>query len=172
MLQKENGQFITVRIINSCELAFFIDVANILTSNDEVRKWLKQFKNLTVVLLDENQHAKPGGVLFKKFRDKMMSLSEDQRKTCLVFHGTSANNIQSICQNGYDPTKRSGQAYGAREYFAKTPDVSLQYCKGGKKMLLNELLLGQSGKHHTQHGNIIVMKEPVHDLPRFLITFK
>ena len=27
--------------------------------------------------------------------------------------------------------------------------------KGGKKMLLNELLLGQQGTHHTQHGTIV-----------------
>ena len=122
--------------------------------------------------MEENDHAKPGGQLFKTFRDKMMSLPKDQRKTCLAFHGTPSNNITSICTNGYDSSRRCGQACGPGEYFATTPDISLGYCRGGKKMLLNELLLGKTGTHHTKHGNIIVMKDPVHDLPRFVITFK
>ena len=144
-----------------------------MTSKDKVQQWLKQFSNLTVVSLDDNDHAKPpGGVLFKKFRDKMMSLPKDERKTCLGFHGTPSTNIPNICQNGYDSSKRSGQAYGAGEYFATTPDVSLNYCRGGKQMLLNELLLGKSGIHHTKHSSIVVMKDPAHDLPRFVITFK
>ena len=137
-----------------------------------MKQWLKQFTNLKVVSLDENDHAKPGGTLFKNFKEKMMSLPKDQRKTCLAFHGTSSNNIQSICQNGYDKSKRSGQSYGEGEYFATTPDISLGYCRGGKKMLINELLLGQPNTHHTQHGNIIVMKDPTHDLPRFVLTFQ
>ncbi len=145
---------------------------NILTSKDKVQKWLNQFSNLSVVSLDENDHAKPGGVLFKKFRERAMSLPKDQRQTCLAFHGTPSSNITNICQNGYDKSKRSGQAYGAGEYFATTPDISLGYCRGGKKMLLNELLLGQSNVHHTKHGNIVVMKDPAHDLPRFVVTFK
>ena len=39
-------------------------------------------------------------------------------------------------------------------------------------MLLTELLLGQQGTHHTRDGDIIVMKDPAHDLPRFIITFQ
>ena len=122
--------------------------------------------------MEENEHAKPGGQLFKKFRDKMMSLPKDQRKTCLAFHGTPSNNITSICTNGYDSSRRRGQACGPGEYFATIPGTSMGYCSGGKKMLLNELLLGKAGTHHTKHGNIIVMKDPVHDLPRFVIRFK
>lgn len=122
--------------------------------------------------MDENEHAKSGGALFKKFRDKAMSLPQDQRKTCLAFHGTPTSNISSICQNGYNPGLRKGQAFGAGEYFAKNPNTSMGYCKGGKKMLLNELLLGKEGVHHTKHGDVIVMKDAVHDLPRFVITYQ
>ena len=39
-------------------------------------------------------------------------------------------------------------------------------------MLLNELLLGQGGVHHTQHGDIVVMKNSNHDLPRYVIILK
>lgn len=125
-----------------------------------------------MVSLTENDNAKPGGQLFNRFKSAYDGLPKHHRKTCLAFHGTAENNIQSICSKGYDPKLRSGQAYGAGEYFAVKPDIPLSYCKGGKKMLLNELLLGQAGVHHTQHGDIVVMKNPDHDLPRYIITFR
>lgn len=152
--------------------SLFWHTARILTSDSEVQNFLKKFPNLKVVSLKENVHSKPGGVLFNKFKKAMMSLPQSQRQTCLAFHGTSGSNIDSILTNGYDPKKRSGQAYGSGEYFAVTPNIPLGYCKGGKKMLLNELLLGQQGTHHTKHGDIIVMKNPPHDLPRYTITFQ
>jgi len=160
----------TSKLVN---MFLFLSAARILTSYSEVQNFLNKFKNLTVVSIDENPDAKaPGGKLFQRFKSKMLSLPNHQRNTCLAFHGTSEKNISSICQNGYDPKLRSGQAYGAGEYFATTPDIPLSYCKGGKKMLLNELLLGQNGTHHTQHQDIVVMKDPAHDLPRYIITFK
>lgn len=151
---------------------FFIIIARILRSYSQVQTFLKQFSNLKVVSIDENPHAKPpGGTLFQRFKNAYDSLPKHEQQTCLAFHGTSAANVDSICKNGYDPSRRSGQALGPGEYFATTPDTSMGYCRGGKKMLLNELLLGQSGTHHTQHGNVIVMKNPAHDLPRYVITF-
>ena len=144
----------------------------LLKSLSEVDKFLAKFgSSLTVVSRDENPEAKPGGRLFERFRARASAQPKGERKTCLAFHGTAESNIDSICKNGYDPKLRSGQAHGPGEYFATTPDLSKQYCQG-KKMLLNELLLGKSGVDHTQHGNIIVMKNPDHDLPRFVITFK
>ena len=85
--------------------------------------------------------------------------------TILAFHGTAEVNIQSICNNGYDPSRRKGQALGPGEYFAVSPNTPLGYCSGGKKILLNELLLVQHGTHHTRQGDIVVMKNPAHDLP-------
>ena len=133
---------------------------------------MQKFGNLRVVKIEENSHAKPGGALFAKFKRKYLQLPKHQHTTQLAFHGTAEANIQSICTNGFDPSKRSGQSYGPGEYFAVSPDIPLGYCQGGKKMLLNELLLGQHGTHHTQHGDIIVMKDPAHNLPRFVITFQ
>ena len=158
-----------------CQIA-----ARILTSFPEVQKYLDKFKStLKVVSIDENPEAKPGGTLFERYKSKMLSLPQGQRKSCLAFHGTAEKNIPSICKNGYDSKLRgtsTGQVFGAGEYFATTPDIPIQYCKGGKKVLLNELLLGQKGVHHTQfpHGTgaIVVMKDPAHDLPRYVITFQ
>ena len=138
----------------------------------EVKKFLSKFSNLSIVNIEENDHAKPGGALYKKFIAARQNLPQTYRKTCLAFHGTSESNITSICANGYDPKRRAGQAYGCGEYFYTSPNIALGNCKGGKKLLLNELLLGQNGVHHTLHSDIIVMKIPEHDLPRFIITFK
>ena len=148
----------------------------ILTSTAEVKKFLDGFSKLKGYTITDNQHAKPGGGLFNKFKQKWNSLPKSQRVTCLAFHGTTEKNIPNICQNGYDPKLRSGQVYGKGEYFATTPDVPIQYCRGGKKILLNELLLGQQNVHHTKQSvsgsTYIVMKYPEHDLPRFVVTFK
>jgi len=146
--------------------------ARMLTTRRDVDKYLAKFSRLKVVKIEENPHAKPGGTLFNKFKNKYLSLPKHQRTTQLAFHGTAEANIQSICTNGFDPSRRRGQALGPGEYFAVSPDTPMGYCAGGKKMLLNELLLGQNGTHHTRHGDIIVMKDPAHDLPRFVITFQ
>merc|ERR1719230_2088863 len=61
------------------------------------------------------------------------------------FHGTHPDNVLSICQTGFDRSKRGsavGQVFGAGEYFAKCPDVSVGYCKGGRYMLVCSLVLG------------------------------
>lgn len=138
----------------------------------EVEKFLKQFSGtLNVVELKKNPHAKPGGALYKDFIAVRDQLPVADRKTCLAFHGSPDQNIDSICAKGYDSSKRSVQAYGSGEYFATTPSTPMTYCKGGKRLLLNELLLGQPTTHHTLHGDIVVMKFPKHDLPRFVITF-
>lgn len=153
------------------KLYYIAAIAAPLIDMSDVKAFLNQFGNLKVAAIYENDHAKSGGVLYKKFMAARKALSQSDQKTCLAFHGTSEANIPSICKEGYDETKRSCQAYGQGEYFAATPDLPLSYCKGGKKMLLNELLLGQEGVHHTKHGDIIVMQNPEHDLPRFVITF-
>ena len=155
---------------------FIFNTARILTDMAAVKKFLDGFSRLKGYTITENSHAKPGGALFTKFKNRWNALPKHQRVTCLAFHGTPEKNIASICQNGYDPKLRSGQQYGKGEYFATTPDVPMNYCRGGKKIILNELLLGQHGTHHTKHSasgsTYIVMKDPEHDLPRFVVSFK
>ena len=143
----------------------------IMKSQDEVDAFLKSC-SITVIDIKENDHAKLGGALYKKFVAARESLPNSCRKTCLAFHGTADTNIDSICTNGYDKSKRNLQLHGLGEYFATTPGTSMGYVSGGKRILLNELLLGQNGTHHTTVGDIIVMKDPAHDLPRFVITFQ
>lgn len=93
------------------------------------------------------------------------------------WHGTAEENVLSIAVNGFDPDRRSGQVYGAGEYFAKDPAVSMGYARGGALMFLCKLLLGQADLDHTwvDSCSYYVVKQRdrrVQALPLFLVQFK
>jgi len=96
------------------------------------------------------------------------------------FHGTHPNNVISICQNGFDSGRRCGQVYGAGEYFAKCPDVSVGYCRGGQYMLVCRLTLGvESSSQANLDGDHIwvpecsyyVISSPAQVLPIYILRF-
>jgi hypothetical protein len=96
------------------------------------------------------------------------------------YHGTHPNNVLSICQNGFDSSKRAGQVYGAGEYFAKCPDISVAYCRGGQYMIVCRLLLGvQSSSQRNSDGDHIwvpqcsyyVIASPAQILPLYIVKF-
>eukprot|EP01060_Flectonema_neradi_P036769 TRINITY_DN7184_c0_g1_i1.p1 TRINITY_DN7184_c0_g1~~TRINITY_DN7184_c0_g1_i1.p1 ORF type:complete len:771 (+),score=174.77 TRINITY_DN7184_c0_g1_i1:68-2314(+) len=89
------------------------------------------------------------------------------------FHGTPEQNLMGIAKTGFDPSKRSGQAYGAGEYFGKTTDVSSSYMAGGGFMYLCDLFLGGPEDHHIPPGvDMIIVKQHngwVQSVPRYLL---
>ena len=92
------------------------------------------------------------------------------------FHGTAEANVLSIALHGFDPLRRAGQVFGAGEYFAKNPNVSVGYCHGGAYMFLCGLILGAADVDHTwvQDMGYYVMKQQggnIQCLPRYLIRF-
>mmetsp|Transcript_75751 Transcript_75751/g.118393 ORF Transcript_75751/g.118393 Transcript_75751/m.118393 type:complete len:769 (+) Transcript_75751:3-2309(+) len=96
------------------------------------------------------------------------------------FHGTHPDAVISICDTGFDKNRRSGQVYGAGEYFAKNPNISVGYCRGGQYMLVCRLTLGyESSSPENRDGDHIwvpsmgyyVIKEPDQVLPQFIIRF-
>lgn len=92
------------------------------------------------------------------------------------FHGSMQHNFLSIMTNGFDSSRRCGQAYGAGEYFAKNPEVSRAYCRGGDYMLVCRLLLGTAGASEGDHIWVpsmcyYVISEPSQVLPLFLVRF-
>jgi hypothetical protein len=96
------------------------------------------------------------------------------------YHGTHPTNVMSICQNGFDSGRRAGQAFGAGEYFAKCPDVSVGYCRGGQYMLVCRLILGvQSSDSKNTDGDYIwvpqcsyyVISSPAQVLPLYIVKF-
>merc|ERR1712072_168261 len=96
------------------------------------------------------------------------------------FHGTHPDSVIPICDTGFDKSRRSGQVYGAGEYFAKNPTVSIGYCRGGEYMLVCRLTLGEeSSTPENKDGDHIwvpsagyyVIKEPDQVLPQYIIKF-
>lgn len=65
---------------------------------------------LRVERCEPNPHAQPGTPLYKQFVAARARCFD--RRVQLVFHGTPAKNIDSICRNGLDPKRRAGQAMG------------------------------------------------------------
>ena len=60
-------------------------------------------------------------------------------------HGSDPKNYISIVSGGFRTDLRGsavGQVYGAGEYLAKCPDVSVGYCRGGQYMLVCRVALG------------------------------
>lgn len=93
------------------------------------------------------------------------------------WHGTREENVSSIARHGFDTSRRAGQVFGAGEYFAKNPQVSLAYCRGGSFMFLCKLLLGTEHAHHTwvDEQKYYVIKQHdgmVQALPVYLVQFE
>lgn len=118
--------------------------------------------------------------LDRQFRATAHNLALDLQHTSDMidgWHGTAEENVYSIAQYGFDTSRRSGQAYGAGEYFAKDPEVSRGYAKGGAFMFLCKLLLGASGQDHTwvDEAKYYVVKQRngyVQALPVYLVQFE
>lgn len=93
------------------------------------------------------------------------------------WHGTLEQNVMSIAVNGFDPTRRCGQAYGAGEYFAKDPNVSVGYARGGAFMFLCKMVLGQADLDHTwvpgpDYYVLAQRENRVQAVPLFLLQFQ
>lgn len=122
----------------------------------------------------------PNKRLDRLFRATAHNLQHELGRTSDMidgWHGTSEQNIVSIARHGFDTSRRSGQAYGAGEYFAKNPQVSLGYCRGGAFMFLCKLLLGEADVHHTwvDEMKYYVVKQydgMVQALPVYLVQFQ
>jgi len=92
-----------------------------------------------------------------------------------AWHGSAEQNVVSIAVNGFDAARRSGQAFGAGEYFAKNPNVSI--CYAGSFMFLCKILLGKPNVDHTwaagpQYYVIKQRESRMQILPMFLLQFK
>jgi len=117
---------------------------------------------------------------FRRSREQFkISLGRDADKL-EGFHGTHPDNIISIASGGFDAGRRAGQVYGAGEYFAKNPHVSVGYCRGGQYMLVCRLSLGKpSSTPENKDGDHIwvpengyyVIKHPSQVLVQYIVRY-
>ena len=97
----------------------------------------------------------------------------------LLFHGTPQSNIESILRNNFDLSKRSnGRTYGDGVYFSEMPEVSLDYTKDQRSLILCQVLPGDNSKEVPSSSRndtrcwAIVVPRVDQILPRFVINFK
>jgi hypothetical protein len=118
---------------------------------------------------------------FKASRDAFKAAQHRDMDKLEGFHGTHPDNVISICSSGFDAGRRAGQVYGAGEYFAKNPHVSVGYCRGGEYMLVCRLSLGtpsstpenKDGDHiWVPQNGYYVIKHPNQVLVQYIVKFK
>lgn len=93
-----------------------------------------------------------------------------------AWHGTpSEAGVIGICLDGFDPKRRSGQAYGVGEYFGQTSIVSHSYSQSSGRMIVSYLL---KVPQTSTHGNFCyVVNNPLdfytaYNLPVSVITYQ
>jgi len=117
---------------------------------------------------------------FKQSRDAFKVDERREMDKLEGFHGTHPDNVISICTTGFDAGRRAGQVYGAGEYFAKNPHVSVGYCRGGQYMLVCRLSLGiasstpenKDGDHiWVPQNGYYVIKHPNQVLVQYIVKY-
>ena len=106
-------------------------------------------------------------------------LPPDMTRGFFAFHGTAATSIKPICTNGFDPSRRSGQACGIGEYFGVTAAISHGYCRpttpqGPYAMIIAFLL--NCPQLSTRPGFCHVMNNPLdwsyaYNLPVVVVSY-
>jgi hypothetical protein len=95
--------------------------------------------------------------------------------TRFAFHGTTPENVISICHNGFQPSRRRSNANGYGEYFGSTGEVSHGYCKGTNHMIV--ALIVRNGEVNESGGTYCIVMNPKSDtgasycLPVAVVSF-
>ena len=161
--QRENvGSNFPIDLMNSCEV------------------WIRNNWNLSgqpLVQLIQNPYIfREDSIVIKRFFHalKTHDLNLDSDSFLFGWHGTTAQNISSICKAGFDPYMRQGQQYGIGEYFGLSSGISHGYCKGGHFMLVVLLLKGKW--LDEQSGSSYIVRNPIppehsYCLPLIVVNF-
>lgn len=130
-----------------------------------VERIRKSYPDSCVLFIDEINNTR----LLENYQEQYAQIVEkrgpEKVKERLLFHGTRAECIEPIIQNGFDPMCNSVSAFGVGTYFAKEAKLSYQYMKnpdprGISYMILAKVLVGSIGK---VYGNGALIDTNIHD---------
>ena len=123
-----------------------------------------------------NQFLLEGCPAYQRFTEALSKVDFESvdESGFFCWHGSDDKCIESICKTGFDPHRRSGQAYGRGEYFGGNPQISMGYSKGNCHLILTYILNKAPFTHKDQ--GIIVVDNPIdwkssYCLPLMVITF-
>lgn len=85
---------------------------------------------------ERNPHCIQGNAVYDRFFNALRRSVSEIDQVLVVFHGTSQQGIANILQNGLDPARRAGQAYGPGEYFSVNPGASVSFCRKNSNPVL------------------------------------
>ena len=93
--------------------------------------------------------------LWTKFKSKQEQFEKAGKnsKPLMIFHGTPAQNIDSIVKDNFKLSKiTNGRVYGDGVYFSECPEISIKYSQGWNQLILCQVLLGNSTKGKLSPG--------------------
>lgn len=106
---------------------------------------------------------------------KQLQITDVIESGFFAFHGSSENAIIPICQEGFDPKKRSGQVHGPGEYFGVNADISYGYCKNGNLMIISYILNGSFVKKVDKFCYVVnnpTDKKFTYSIPVLVVNFR
>eukprot|EP00747_Dinoflagellata_sp_TGD_P189194 gnl/TRDRNA2_/TRDRNA2_49194_c0_seq1.p1 gnl/TRDRNA2_/TRDRNA2_49194_c0~~gnl/TRDRNA2_/TRDRNA2_49194_c0_seq1.p1 ORF type:complete len:506 (+),score=60.12 gnl/TRDRNA2_/TRDRNA2_49194_c0_seq1:75-1592(+) len=122
--------------------------------------------------------------LGRRFDQMWQEVKKKDKSNCplMLFHGTASGNMQSIIRRGLlIPGRTSGikvangSAHGVGVYTARSPSLSLGYCRGHTQMLCCAGLTSAQSKLTASTvcaGDAVVFFQESLTMPCFLLTFE
>ena len=117
---------------------------------------------------------------YKGYEMLSQSLPPDLAKGFFAYHGTANQALGPICESGFDPKRRSGQAYGRGEYFGISAAVSHGYAqRGGARQGFSQMIIAflLRGPQTSTHGTYCYVVDNPTDwkyafcLPVLIVTY-
>ena len=133
--------------------------------------------------IDENPYLEKRYKSLKRFYQGMKTLGHpfppDLSRGFFAYHDTTPQAILSICQNGFDPERRSNQVHGRGEYFGVTAGVSHGYTQNGSQTYFRQMIITfllRCPQITTKENFCYVVDNPIDskyafNLPVLIITY-
>jgi hypothetical protein len=98
-----------------------------------------------IISVETNPALLSGAPSFQKYLSGALTMGDSDtvivNNGVFAWHGTQSDDaVVGICHHGFDPKRRSGQAYGPGEYFGQSAEVSHGYSGSTSRMLVCHLL--------------------------------
>eukprot|EP00767_Chilomastix_cuspidata_P004986 gnl/Chilomastix_cuspidata/5171.p1 GENE.gnl/Chilomastix_cuspidata/5171~~gnl/Chilomastix_cuspidata/5171.p1 ORF type:complete len:2662 (-),score=815.92 gnl/Chilomastix_cuspidata/5171:472-8457(-) len=119
--------------------------------------WIHSMSDRPFLRIDPNPGLIRGCPAMQRFCAAINSLNKpfEELDTMFTWHGTQESAIAPICHQGFDPSFRSGQAYGPGEYFGQSAGVSLGYCRNSTRMIVAMIIRTSRFSEHSSFCYVV-----------------
>ena len=131
----------------------------------------KSYNNACVLYIDRITNPK----LLQAFEARRNAFGAENANERRLYHGSNATAISAIIREGYKSAFNKRAVYGPGNYFSSAASYSKEYSDkvptGENFMIVNRVLLGQSGDSGGDGNTIFVTKYDDAALPEYIICF-